>query len=285
MTYSLKESRSVREKMHQLVVCDLDGTLLNPVHRLGDYTRSVLARLRAREIDVMLASGRHFQDIRTFADQLGGHGCLISSNGAAVHDCRSRLIDCTPLDPECVRTLINDPAFADVHTNVYRTDDWLVARPEPYLLSFHQDSGFRYQVIDLRSIDGSEVLKVFFYGAPARLRTIEQEVRARFGDLITTTFSLPVTLEIMAHGVSKGAALARVAQRLGIDLSEVLAFGDGMNDLEMLALAGTGIIMQNADPRLTAALPALRLIGSNADESVARYLEKSFLLDQGQRPR
>lgn len=262
--------------MYNLVVCDLDGTLLTPEHRLGDYTRSVLARMRAQGVDAMLASGRHFEDIRTFADQLGGHGCLISSNGAAVHDCRSRLIDCTPLDPACVRALINDPAFADVHTNVYRTQDWLVARPEPYLLSFHQNSGFRYRVVDLRTIDGSEVLKVFFYGAPPRLRAIEQEVRARFGDLIATTFSLPVTLEIMAHGVSKGAALARVAQRLGVALGEVLAFGDGMNDLEMLALAGTGIIMENADPRLAAALPALRVIGSNADESVARYLERLY---------
>lgn len=263
--------------MHKLIVCDLDGTLLNPNHRLGDYTRSVLARLRARDIDVMLASGRHFQDIRTFSDQLGSHGALISSNGAAVHDCTARLIDCHPLDPACVIALINDPRFADVHTNVYRTDEWLVARPEPYLLGFHQDSGFRYRVVDLRTLDGTDVLKVFFYGAPPRLREIEQQVRERFGDLITTTFSLPVTLEIMAQGVSKGAALARVAQRLGIELSEVLVFGDGMNDMEMLARAGTGIIMENADPRLAAALPALRVIGSNADESVARYLDLLFL--------
>ena len=263
--------------VYKLVVCDLDGTLLNPEHRLGDYTRSILARLRARDIDVMLASGRHFQDIRTLSDQLSSHGCLISSNGAAVHDCASRLIDCHPLDPACVLALINDPAFADVHTNVYRTEDWLVARPEPYLLGFHQDSGFCYRVVDLRTIDGTGVLKVFFYGAPERLRAIELEVRERFGDRMATTFSLPVTLEIMSRGVSKGAALTRVAQRLGIALGEVLAFGDGMNDLEMLARAGTGIIMQNADPRLTQALPALRMIGSNADESVARYLERLFL--------
>jgi len=270
--------------MHKLIVCDLDGTLLNPHHRLGDYTRSVLARLRARDIDVMLASGRHFQDIRTFSGQLGSHGVLISSNGAAVHDCTSRLIDCHPLEPACAIALINEPRFADVHTNVYRTHEWLVARPEPYLLGFHEDSGFCYRVVDLRTIDGTGILKVFFYGAPQRLREIELQVRQRFGDLITTTFSLPVTLEIMAHGVSKGAALASIAHRLGIELSEVLAFGDGMNDLDMLTRVGTGIIMQNADPRLTAALPALAVIGSNADESVARYLEKSFLPDPGQRP-
>jgi hypothetical protein len=263
--------------MCKLVVCDLDGTLLNPGHRLGDYTRSVLVRLQALGVDLMLASGRHVQDIRALSGQLGGHGCLISSNGAAVHDRESRLVDCHPLVPRCVTALIQDPSLADVHINVYRINDWLVSRPEPLLLSRHEDSGFTYHVTDLRTIDGTDVLKVFFYGGHERLLEIEQWVLNRFADLVATTFSVPVTLEIMAHGVSKGAALTRVAQRVGIELAQVLAFGDGMNDLEMLERVGTGLIMENADPRLKQALPGLQVIGSNADESVARHLERQFL--------
>ena len=260
-----------------LVVCDLDGTLLNAAHRLGDYTQAVLARLRSQGVELMLASGRHFQDIRTFANQLGDHGCLISSNGAAVHDRHGRPVDCQALDPDCVTALISDPTLADVHINVYRTDAWLVARPEPYLLTYHQESGFTYQIVDLSAIDGTDVLKVFFFGEHERLREIEQSVLRRFSEHVSTTFSLPVTLEIMAHGVSKGAALSRVAQRLGVDLAQVLAFGDGMNDLELLKRVGTGILMENADPRLKQALPALAVIGSHADESVARYLDSHYL--------
>ena len=81
----------------------------------------------------------------------------------------------------------------------------------------------------------------------------------------------------MAQGVSKGAALARVAERLGVALGEVIAFGDGMNDLEMLQLVGKGVRMANADPRLQEALPHLEEIGNNREESVARYLEELFL--------
>ena len=261
----------------RLVVCDLDGTLLNAAHRLGDYTQAVLARLRLQGIELMLASGRHFQDIRTFANQLGDHGCLISSNGAAVHDRHARLIECRTLDPDCVTALIRDPALADVHINVYRPDAWLVARPEPYLLSYHQESGFTYQIVDLGAIDGTDVLKVFFFGEHKRLREIEQSVLRRFSEQVSTTFSLPLTLEIMARGVSKGAALEGVATRLGVDLAQVLAFGDGMNDLELLRRVGTGIIMENADPRLKQALPGLAIIGNHADESVARYLDRHYL--------
>lgn len=101
--------------MYKLIVCDLDGTLLTPEHRLGDYTRSVLKRLRGQGLELMLASGRHFQDIRTLSDQLGGKGCLISSNGAAVHDRQARLVHRTVIDPRCVGFLIGDPAFSGVH--------------------------------------------------------------------------------------------------------------------------------------------------------------------------
>ena len=103
--------------MYKLIVCDLDGTLLTPEHRLGDYTRSVLERLRGQGMELMLASGRHFQDIRLLSDQLGGKGCLISSNGAAVHDRQARLVHRTVIDPRCVGFLIEDTAFSGVHIN------------------------------------------------------------------------------------------------------------------------------------------------------------------------
>lgn len=270
-------AESTKPPMYKLIVCDLDGTLLTPEHRLGDYTRSVLARLRAQGIELMLASGRHFQDIRRLSDQLGGNGCLISSNGAAVHDRQAHLVHRATIDPECVAFLIGDPAFVGVHTNVYRSEDWLVERPEPYLLQYHQDSGFAYRVTDLDSMEPDDVLKVFFYGEPTQLRALESLILDGYADRLSTTFSLPVTLEVMAKGVSKGAALTRVAEQLRIPLSEVIAFGDGMNDREMLRVAGTGIRMANADPGLKAALPDLQEIGSNGEESVARYLEDLFL--------
>lgn len=263
--------------MYRLIVCDLDGTLLTPEHRLGPYTRSVLDRLRRQGLELMLASGRHFQDIRTLSDQLGGNGCLISSNGAAVHDRQARLVHRTVIDPECVGFLIGDPAFSRVHINVYRSEDWLVERPEPSLLQYHQDSGFGYRITDLASLEPDDILKVFFYGEPAELKELEGLILGRYGDRLSTTFSLPVTLEVMAQGVSKGAALAQVAEGLGVALSEVLAFGDGMNDREMLRLAGKGVRMGNADPRLKQALPDLDEIGTNREESVARYLEELFL--------
>jgi Cof subfamily protein (haloacid dehalogenase superfamily) len=263
--------------MARLIVSDLDGTLLTSEHRVGAYTREVIARVQALGVSVILASGRHVEDVRVFAGHLGGAIGLISCNGAATHDPRVTLLHSSRLDPDCVRYLTRDLDAPGVHVNVYRSTDWLVERAEPALLRYHQDSGFAYRVTNLRVMDPDDVLKVFFFGSDDALNRLDARIRDRFGDRVSLTSSLPQTLEVMAAGVSKGSAITRIAETLGIPMSDVIAFGDGMNDLEMLSVAGTGILMGNADPRLKTALPHLEQIGSNAEESVARHLERLLL--------
>jgi hypothetical protein len=285
-------------KMYKLVVSDLDGTLLGPDHRLGDYTRGVLARLHASGVDLVLASGRHFMDIRVLARMLADHahgsgapagtcrapatrqtehGYLISCNGAAVNAAGGRLVQTTCLGAEPLGFLLRDALFRDVHTNVFLTDAWLVEQAEPGLLRYHQESGFRYQVVDFASLDRAEVLKVFYYGEHEHLVSLEAEILARHGEQLGTTFSLPQTLEVMAAGVSKGAALSRLLDDLALTPAEVVCYGDGLNDLEMLRLVADGgglaLLMGNADKRLHAALPDLPRAGHHADEVVARHLQ------------
>jgi Cof subfamily protein (haloacid dehalogenase superfamily) len=260
----------------KLVVSDLDGTLLTPEHRVGEYSLRVLRRVRERGLDLVLASGRHFQDVRAVSQVLGGGTCTISSNGAAVYGGSGQLLEMESLDPACLEFLVSDPAFGGVHTNLYRPHDWLVERPEPRLLAYHVESGFSYRLADFGRLDHQPVLKVFYYGENGELLELERYILERFGDLVSTTFALPFTLEVMAKGVSKGAAFQRVCARRGIDPCEAIAFGDGMNDLEMLRAAGVGVLMGNADPGLKAALPGNPVIGGSDEEAVARYLEQMF---------
>jgi hypothetical protein len=263
--------------MYKLVVSDLDGTLLGPDHRLGDYTRAVLARLHDAGIELILASGRHFMDVRALSKQVGSDGCLITCNGAAVNDGQGRLMLSRCIDPATVDFLLRDPLFDSVHTNVFVTNAWLVEQAAPELLRYHQDSGFRYQVVDFAELGELDVLKVFFYGEHEHLRRLQAAIQERVGDRLGTTFSLPRTLEVMATGVSKGAALGMVLEQRGLSAADVICFGDGLNDLEMLSLVrdggGKALLMDNADPRLHADLPELEIIGGNQDESVARQLD------------
>jgi hypothetical protein len=270
--------------MYKLVVSDLDGTLLGPDHRLGDYTRAVLARLRDAGVELVLASGRHYMDVRALSAQLGAEGCLITCNGAAVNDGTGALVQSQSLDPDAVRFLVRDPLFSDVHTNVFLTDAWLVEQAEPSLLRYHQDSGFHYHVVDFSALTRPDVLKVFYYGEHDHLVRLEAAIIDRIGAQVGTTFSLPQTLEVMAAGITKGAALSLLLADRGLTPADALCVGDGLNDLEMLSLVaeggGTSLLMANADPRLHADLPQLEVIGSNASQAVARRLER--LLEAGE---
>ena len=111
---------------------------------------------------------------------------------------------------------------------------------------------------------------------PKDLVEVERELRDRFGNFTSITYSTPQCLEVMNKNVSKAAALAHLIEERDYDLTHCIAFGDGMNDIEMLTEVGKGCVMGNADPRLKAALPDFEQIGLNKDEAVASYLRAIF---------
>jgi len=82
---------------------------------------------------------------------------------------------------------------------------------------------------------------------------------------------------VMSAGVSKGDALKAVAESIGLTLENTIAFGDGMNDVEMLSMAGKGLVMGTSHEKVMKALPNNEVIGSNADDAVAHYLQDHLL--------
>ncbi|PIJ50794.1 sugar/pyridoxal phosphate phosphatase YigL [Erwinia sp. OLTSP20] len=263
---------------YPIVASDLDGTLLNPDHRLAPFTRETLQLLVKKGIHFVFATGRHYVDVGQMRDNLGISAYMITSNGARVHSTEGELVFSQNLDED-----IADELFAmqyhhpHVFTNVYRDETWFLNRERPEEEDFFRESDFNYQIYRPGALPTDGISKVFFTCSdPGQLEPIEQALLARWGDRINTSFSLPTCLEVMAGGVSKGHALEAVARRLGHLLSECITFGDGMNDVEMLSMSGKGCIMQNGAPALKARLPQLEIIGSNADEAVSHYLRKLY---------
>ena len=120
--------------------------------------------------------------------------------------------------------------------------------------------------------DGADIAKVLYIGDPADLAVVAEQMRVRFGDALYVTYSLPDCLEVMTANVSKGRALRSVLARLGVDTGHCIAFGDNMNDIDLLETAGHAFMMNNANPGLVARLPHIPRIGNNFDAGVARHL-------------
>ncbi|PNL92749.1 Cof-type HAD-IIB family hydrolase [Aggregatibacter aphrophilus] len=264
---------------YRAIVSDMDGTLLNGDHVVGDFTAQTLERLYDSKVDIVLATGRNYFDVSSILKKTKvKEAVLITSNGAQAHNLQGELLLNNSLPEEIAYQVMNLPLDdTRVCVNSYQADGWFINKDIPELYKYHKDSGFVYDVVDFKQHHGRDTEKVFFIArTPADLVELEHQLRDRFGAQTSITYSTPSCLEVMNKNVSKATALAQVVQARDYGLQDCIAFGDGMNDVEMLSEVGKGCIMGNADPRLIKNCPQLETIGRNTDEAVATYLRTIF---------
>ncbi|CAE6734321.1 MULTISPECIES: Cof-type HAD-IIB family hydrolase [Paraburkholderia] len=268
--------------MYKVIATDLDGTLLNADHQVDPFTIATVRKLESDGLHFVIATGRHYSDVAGIRDLLGIEPYLITSNGARIHAPDNAVIHADDLPPAIVQRLVLPEIVGEhgrVIVNLFADQAWLIDRDAPDLLKFHQDSGFTYEVTDLLKHDGVDIAKVLYIGDPADLAQISANLAREFGDALYVTYSLPDCLEVMTSNVSKGRALQIVLERLGVDASHCVAFGDNMNDIDLLETAGHPFMMNNANPDLITRLPNVPRIGNNFEAGVAHHLRKLFSLD------
>ena len=270
---------TVTDTQYQIVASDLDGTLLAPNHQLSEFTKETLRKLSRKGYNFVFATGRHHIDVASIRGQADIPAYMITSNGARVHDHNDQLIYSKNIAEKLIQPVIDivktDPA---INIHIYQDERWLLSHEDEKLKEYHKDSDFPYMLFDVDNAPTHDVAKLFFtYPDHDHLAKFEAEIKQRFGDGLYIAFSTPWCLEVMAVGVSKGAALKAVAETIHLSLEDCIAFGDGMNDAEMLSMVSKGLLMKTAHEKVKKALPTIERIGSNAEDSVARYLEKHLL--------
>jgi len=262
-----------------IVASDLDGTLLAPNHQLSAFSKETLRTLHEKGFTFIFATGRHHVDVAGIREIAGIPAYMITSNGARVHDQNDQLMYSKNVPEELVQPVIDmirqDP---NIFIHMYQNEDWLLDREDQTLAEFHEDFSYKRFEADAAPTDG--IAKIFFTHPEHdhdHLVTFEQKLREAFDDKLNIAFSTPWCLEVMAAEVSKGHALEAVAKSLNLTLENCIAFGDGMNDAEMLAMAGKGLVMGTSHHKVKEALPNNEVIGSNADDAVAHYLQDNLL--------
>ncbi|MEZ9161102.1 Cof-type HAD-IIB family hydrolase [Vibrio lentus] len=265
----------------KIVASDLDGTLLAPNHQLSAFTKLTLKKLHDQGYTFIFATGRHHVDVAGIREIAGIPAYMITSNGARVHDQNDQLMYSQNVPQDLVQPVIDvvrqDP---NIFIHMYQNEDWLLDREDEMLAKFHSESGFSYKRFEADKAPSDGIAKVFFTHPEQDheyLVTFEQKLKDAFGDKLNIAFSTPWCLEVMAAEVSKGHALDAVAKSLNLTLENCVAFGDGMNDAEMLAMASKGLVMETSHHKVKEALPNNEVIGSHADDAVAHYLEKHLL--------
>ena len=268
--------------MYKAIVSDLDGTLFDQNSLITSYTADTLRRAAAAGIKIVLATGRHHTDLQMIAEKaLGIPVYRASENGGVVFSPQGERIAYHPIAPDLVRRLtdIMTDAPQQVYLHLYKDDRWFVDKYDAVSVSHQNQSGFMFEVADYFSFqDFEDCTKMCFMARDSRaVEFMDRTVRRITDPRLSFFWTMNTCFEAMDARADKGAAVALILKREGIRPEETIAFGDGLNDLNMLRMAGKGILMGNAVPQLAHALPDHEIIGTNRENAVAHYIEERVL--------
>ncbi|GAA1330981.1 HAD family hydrolase [Saccharothrix algeriensis] len=271
----------------RLVASDVDGTLLGPDHRVSARTAGVVAGVRAAGVPFVLATGRPPRWVTDVAAQAGATGYAVCANGAVLYDVGAdRVLWRRELDPVLLGDLADalGRALPGCAVAAERVGDSVA---DPAVAPFVAEPAYRHA---WPGSDHSELSRAEVLGVPAVKLLVRhagmtsvqlaEAAEAVFGEEVCVTYSSNAGLiEVSAAGVTKADGLADVAERLAVEPSAVVAFGDMPNDIAMLGWAGHGVAMANAHPDVLEV--ADEVTAPNSEDGVARLLERWFPLPNG----
>jgi Cof subfamily protein (haloacid dehalogenase superfamily) len=238
-----------------LVVLDLDGTLLHGRAAVAPDLAEAIRGAIARGCAVTLATGRMPQAARPHWERLGVRAPVILYNGGLVLDPGSgRTLSVTTLPPGLPWALYPVYANAPVDPLFYREDRLFCLLPTLAVRAYSEETGVEAEPIPEPEafLQLGAFNKCLFIGHPVDLATLREELDPLAAGAGRLVLSRANYLELIPRGVSKGEALRVVAGHLGIPLARTLAVGDQENDLEMLEAAGLGVAVASSPPAVRA---------------------------------
>ena len=279
--------------MTTLYVSDLDGTLLTNAARLSDFTRSALQELLADGLKFSVASARSVAAMRNILHGLTLELPVIEFNGAFLSDLKTgRHTMVNSLEPPITQAVFSTisrsgrtpfvSTFNGRHDCLYydqpsnEGERWYVSdrqtNRDPRLRrSTNLSEALDEQVVCLTVIDQAEPLV-----------ELEARIAEQYGELVEThLFENAYSrgwhwLTIQDRRATKDQAIKRLMETCGLSGDELIAFGDQTNDIKMLRMAAQAVAVANAHPDVKR--HATRVIGSNQEDSVVKYIRGHWAL-------
>ncbi|MCA9957583.1 MAG: HAD family phosphatase [Anaerolineales bacterium] len=285
--------------MTPLYVSDLDGTLLHSDATLSPFSRDTLNDLLAQGLQFTVASARSIITMQTVLSGLQLRLPIIEFNGTFITDLHTgRHLDVCALEPTIVDDILAQACAADLEPFVSTYDDTADR------LYYHEppNEGMRWHwqnrvaakdprlcyLDDLRRALTEQVVCFTMIGRLQQVAALDETLRAAYDGLIEThlyenQYSLGWHwLTIHDRRAGKEKAIQTLITLAGLKPSELVVFGDQVNDLAMLRMAQRGIAMRNAVPDLQRT--ATQIIGANDDDSVARFIAADWSGQNGRYP-
>ena len=266
----------------KLIVLDLDGTLLDDEKKVTEETLRIIKEIKDKDVYIALATGRPFNSsyfVRESLDLMGRRDYTISNTGAFIRrNFDGKIISDHSLSKKEIKKILKYEEKTDLQIAVY-TRDALYNNSEELNEAFKKDQEIlKLPRLKFRKVDDiySEVGRVNFMGDEAEvdkfLEKYKKDLEKHFFIMRNEAYSL----EVLNKKAGKLNAVKSLAEMLDIKLDEVMYFGDGKNDLEIMKNAGIAVAMENAEEELKD--NADEITDNNNEEGVAKYLKEYFSL-------
>lgn len=276
------------------VVTDLDGTLTNARRQITERTATTLKRLEAKGITIFFATGRFYHDVCGLASAAGLTPSYILMNGAEVRAKDGTLLEAISMTPEDVQfsvdlfshsgntcelyTDVGEVLLCDRVTSAeeMKLRMRIMGDGEPNQWATHPRFLRRQYASDLFDLYQKriEVRKVICFDEDInQIKAWKKSVALR--DSIVGASSSLYNLEITDSKAQKGIILRRIAEKMGVDIDEILIFGDGGNDRSMMEGFCHTVAMANAVEEIDDI--ARYKAGHHDEDGVAKFLEEYVL--------
>jgi Cof subfamily protein (haloacid dehalogenase superfamily) len=263
----------------RMIVLDVDGTLLNSEHALTARTAEAIKAAIAKDIHVVLATGKTRNSTTKLIDELGIRSPGIYLQGLAIYDEDGTIQHQWTLDPQLARQVITfaeDRGFTMVGFSESRI---LVRADDPQMkIGFSNYHELAPEIVGpLQNVLGNTALnKLIAMGEPRAIKALRWQLSAQIGGAgRLMQAGVPWMVEILPPGGSKATALKQLLKDMKIKPENVLAAGDAENDIEMIQLAGVGVAMGQAAQDVKDA--ADYVTASNDEDGVGQAIERFVL--------
>jgi len=262
---------------YKVLALDIDGTLVGSDHNVLPETKEALIAAQKKGLKVVLASGRPTPGMMALSKELQLEkygGFVLSYNGGRITNMQTgEVVHEQFLTPSEAHEIYDLAKRLGVNMMAYDGNDILTVDHDEYiqLESDINEMPLR-EIKDFKSEVVNNTIKTLTTGAPERIAEVEQVYLEEFSEKFSICRSMPFFLEVMPQGINKAASLERLLDSLGLSREDMVACGDGFNDVEMIRFAGLGIAMGNAVAETKAV--ADYVTKSNDDNGIVDVLEQ-----------
>lgn len=235
----------------RLFVTDIDGTLMPEGGRISAKNIKAIHDLEQAGVKVVLATGRMYKAALPIAEQLGLHVPIIAYNGAMIKSSNGEVLHTQFMNETIAKKVLTFFEQRNWHVQSYSDDELYFPKRDRYVQYYE----------DMQKVTGNEVGWHGMYehtqnvakllsisGKSDELSNRMREIKKFFGAQVEVTRSSDLFAEFLAGGCTKAGAVKVIADKFGIDRTEIMAIGDSENDLPMLRSVGRSIAMGNAIP-------------------------------------